>query len=94
MAQVVHHFDDATGQALVRRAARALRPGGSLVIVEVIRDPGRAADGQLAGLLDGGWQRGAGLVLQRPIRFRRLPGFTAQVATKPFASLVENGCPA
>jgi SAM-dependent methyltransferase len=104
MAQLVHHFDDATNQALVGRAAQALRPGGSLVIVEVIRDPTRGNGGQLAGLLDlyfafishagtpsadqlAAWQRNAGLVPRRPIRLRRLPGFTAQVATKPLVHI-------
>ena len=104
MAQLLHHFDDGTNQALVRRVARALRPGGSLVIVEVIRDPSRANSGQLAGLLDlyfaftshagapsadqlASWQRDAGLVPQRPIHLRRLPGFTAHVARKPLTHI-------
>ena len=52
IAQLVHHFDDATNQSLVRRAARALRPGGSLVILEAIHDPPGGDGGQLGALLD------------------------------------------
>jgi SAM-dependent methyltransferase len=98
LAQLVHHFDESTNRELVCRAARALRPGGQLVIVEpVSRDGARA--GQVARLLDlyfaftsrGGtwsfddlarWQRRAGLQPRPPMRFRRLPDFGAQVATK------------
>jgi ubiquinone/menaquinone biosynthesis C-methylase UbiE len=47
MASLVHHFDDATNRALVARIARALRPGGKLGIIEVIRGSGPAG-----GLLD------------------------------------------
>jgi SAM-dependent methyltransferase len=47
MASLVHHFDDATNRALVARIARALRPGGKLAIIEVIRGSGPAG-----GLLD------------------------------------------
>src|SRR5262245_6473625 len=100
MAQLLHHFDDATNRALLRRAAGALRAGGLLVIVEPIRDPNRGRRGQLLALLDlyfaftsrAGtrspdelvtWQRDAGLLPQPPIQLRTLPGFTAQVATKP-----------
>jgi len=32
MLSLVHHFDDATNRSLVARAARALRPGGLLLI--------------------------------------------------------------
>lgn len=34
---LVHHFDDATNRSLVARAARALRPGGLLVIGDLLR---------------------------------------------------------
>jgi SAM-dependent methyltransferase len=102
IAQLVHHFDDVTNRALVRRAARALRPGGSLVILEAIHDPTGGEGGQLAGLLDlyfaftsrgetwsldelASWQREAGLVPQRPIRLRTLPGFAAQAGIRPIS---------
>jgi SAM-dependent methyltransferase len=52
MAQLLHHFDEAGSRALVRRAARAMRPGGYLVILEAIRRPTPGKGGQLAGLLD------------------------------------------
>jgi SAM-dependent methyltransferase len=52
ISQLVHHFSEAENQALVGRAARALRPGGVLVVQEVIRpgDPGGA--GTVGSLLD------------------------------------------
>jgi SAM-dependent methyltransferase len=101
IAQLVHHFDDATIRVSCA-APRALRPGGSLVILEAIHDPTGGDGGQLAALLDlyfaftsragtwsldelASWQRDAGLIPQRPIRFRTLPGFAAQTARKPIA---------
>ena len=44
IANLVHHFTEAQNRDLVRRCARALRPGGRLVIGEVV-PPGDAADG-------------------------------------------------
>jgi SAM-dependent methyltransferase len=52
IAQLVHHFDAAQNRDLVRRAARALRPGGYLAVLEAIRVPAARAGGQIAGLLD------------------------------------------
>lgn len=52
IAQLVHHFDDATNHALIRRVARALRPGGYLLILEAIRQQTPGGGGQVAGLLD------------------------------------------
>ena len=45
MFSLVHHFDDPTNRALIARAAQALRPGGVLVIGDVIRpeSPGKAS---------------------------------------------------
>jgi SAM-dependent methyltransferase len=100
VGQLVHHFDDVTGRALVRRLARALRPGGVLVVQEVMRTEPPEAAGQLGALADlyfaltsaagtrtfgelAGWQRAAGLVPRRPVRFRTLPGVGQQNATKP-----------
>jgi SAM-dependent methyltransferase len=37
MFALVHHFDASTNQSLVARAARALRPGGLLVIGDLLR---------------------------------------------------------
>ena len=52
IAQLVHHFDSAQNRDLVRRAARALRPGGRLAILDAIHLPGATAGGQLASLLN------------------------------------------
>jgi SAM-dependent methyltransferase len=49
---LVHHFDDATNRDLVRRAARALRPGGVLAIGEAIRPKTPAKANQLAAFFD------------------------------------------
>jgi SAM-dependent methyltransferase len=52
IANLVHHFDEATNRELVGRCARALRPGGRLVLADVARpaSPGRA--GQIGALTD------------------------------------------
>lgn len=52
VGQLIHHFDDATTRALVQRLASALRPGGVLIIQEVMRAarPGDAS--QLGALAD------------------------------------------
>lgn len=52
IAQLVHHFDAATNRELARRAARALRAGGVLVIQEAIRPESPADAGQAGALLD------------------------------------------
>jgi SAM-dependent methyltransferase len=52
VGQLVHHFDDATARALVQRCARALRPGGVLVIQEVIRSAQPSRADQLGALAD------------------------------------------
>jgi 2-polyprenyl-3-methyl-5-hydroxy-6-metoxy-1,4-benzoquinol methylase len=52
IANLVHHFDDATNRDLVRRVARALRPGGVLVIGEVIRPRSPEVAGQIGALTD------------------------------------------
>jgi SAM-dependent methyltransferase len=52
IASLVHHFDAPTNQALVQRAARALRPGGHLVIFESARPAAPGKGGQLAALFN------------------------------------------
>jgi SAM-dependent methyltransferase len=49
---LVHHFDDAANRSLLQRIARALRPGGVCVILELIRPPSPNAAGQVGALLD------------------------------------------
>ena len=52
VSNLVHHFDRATGRDLVRRAARALRPGGVLVIQELFAVASPVRAGQVAALAD------------------------------------------
>jgi SAM-dependent methyltransferase len=99
MALVAHHFDDAANRKLARNVARALRPGGVFVIMEMFRPSSVKEAGQFGALLDlywattskagtwsieeiADWQREAGLVPQKPIRLRSVPGSGQQVAVK------------
>jgi SAM-dependent methyltransferase len=99
ISQFVHHFDDATNRDLVRRVARALRPGGFLAIQDTLR-PSPDKEGALILLSDlyfantsqagsrsfeemADWQREAGLIPLKPARFRSLPGVGQQAAMKP-----------
>jgi SAM-dependent methyltransferase len=52
VGQLVHHFDEATNRDLVRRIAQALRPGGVMVLQEVIRPATPGEGGQLGALMD------------------------------------------
>jgi SAM-dependent methyltransferase len=49
---LVHHFDDETNRQLVRKAARALRPGGYLVIGDAPRPPSPGKGGQQGAFFD------------------------------------------
>jgi SAM-dependent methyltransferase len=49
---LVHHFDEASNRALLQRIARALRPDGVCVILELIRPPSPNEAGQVGALLD------------------------------------------
>jgi SAM-dependent methyltransferase len=49
---LVHHFDDATNRQLVSRAARALRPGGYLVIGDALRPSSPGKGGQQGAFFD------------------------------------------
>ncbi len=49
---LVHHFDDATNLLLVRKAARALRPGGYLVIGDALRPRSPGQGGQQGAFFD------------------------------------------
>jgi predicted O-methyltransferase YrrM len=52
MFSLVHHFDDATNRTLVARAARALRPGGYLVIGDALRPSAPGKGGQQGAFFD------------------------------------------
>jgi SAM-dependent methyltransferase len=52
VSQLLHHFEDATNRELVKRLARALRPGGALAILELLRRHSPREGGQVGGLLD------------------------------------------
>lgn len=52
MFSLVHHFDDATNRALVARAARAVRPGGYLVIGDALRPSAPGKGGQQGAFFD------------------------------------------
>ena len=52
MASVVHHFDETTNRQLMRRIARALRPGGIVAIWEPVRQDRAGRIRQIGGLLD------------------------------------------
>ena len=49
---LVHHFDDGTNRSLVSRAARALRPGGYLVIGDALRPSSPGKGGQQGAFFD------------------------------------------
>jgi SAM-dependent methyltransferase len=50
---VLHGFDAGDGAALVARAARALRPGGRLLVLEPFADPPEGTPGSAAAFLAG-----------------------------------------
>ena len=52
VSQLTHHFSESTNRALIQRIARALRPGGVLVIQEITRRESSDEGGQLGTLLD------------------------------------------
>ena len=52
VSNVLHHFEPEQGRDLVRRAARALRPGGILVIQELFALSSGKRAGQVAALAD------------------------------------------
>lgn len=52
VGNLVHHFDDATNRELMRRVARALRPKGVCVVLEIIRAATPEEAGQIGALTD------------------------------------------
>jgi 2-polyprenyl-3-methyl-5-hydroxy-6-metoxy-1,4-benzoquinol methylase len=51
-ANLAHHFDEPTNRDLMKRMARALRPGGVAVVQELIRRDTPTQGGQMGALLD------------------------------------------
>ena len=99
VSNLLHHFSLGQSRDLVRRAARALRPRGTLVVQELFT-PDSSRSGQAAALADlyfamtsesgtlsveeiAAWQREAGLRPLRPVRFVSFPGAGQQPAVKP-----------
>lgn len=52
VSQLLHHFDEASNRQLANRVARALRPGGVFVVLEMIRPASPDKTGQVGALLD------------------------------------------
>jgi SAM-dependent methyltransferase len=52
VANLLHHFDDATNRDLMRRFARALRPGGYVVVQDIERVDARKSRSQVGALGD------------------------------------------
>jgi SAM-dependent methyltransferase len=98
LGYLVHHFEDAANRELMKRAARALRPGGVVVIFEATRVPPGKTDEvgsffdlyfaltSRAGLYTfdemAGWQRDAGLTPRKPILLPRSRANGLQVGDK------------
>jgi SAM-dependent methyltransferase len=51
-SQLLHHFDEETNLQLLRRVALALRPGGIIAILEILRPSSPQSAGQTGALLD------------------------------------------
>jgi ubiquinone/menaquinone biosynthesis C-methylase UbiE len=52
LGNLVHHFDDPANRALQVRIARALKPGGTVAVLEVMRSPSAGRAGQIGALSD------------------------------------------
>jgi len=52
VSQLLHHFNETTNREFARRAARALKPGGVFVILELTRPSSPQDVGQVGALLD------------------------------------------
>ena len=52
VSQLLHHFDETTNREFAQRVARALKPGGVFVILEMIRPSSPQDSGQVGALLD------------------------------------------
>jgi SAM-dependent methyltransferase len=96
---LVHHLAPGQVADLFRRAAAALRPGGTFAVLDVFAERGRRAPAH-ADLLAlfvylssaaqvhtprqlAGWLSDAGLRPPRTVRILRIPGLSLRVAVKP-----------
>jgi cyclopropane fatty-acyl-phospholipid synthase-like methyltransferase len=95
---LVHHLTPAQAADLFRRAREALKPGGTLAVLDVFADSGRraAAHADLLALFVylssgaqvhtsgqfAGWLRDAGFGPPRKIRILRIPGLSLRVARR------------
>ncbi len=52
MSNLIHHFDDVVGRDVIRRATRALHPGGLLVVQEFFAPSSKEGGGQSGALAD------------------------------------------
>jgi 2-polyprenyl-3-methyl-5-hydroxy-6-metoxy-1,4-benzoquinol methylase len=99
---LVHHLAPAEAAALFRRIGAAIKPGGTLAVLDVFAEPGRRASAH-ADMLAlfvylssgahvhtprelGSWLGSAGFAPPRKIRILRIPGLTLQVTTKSATS--------
>jgi SAM-dependent methyltransferase len=95
---LVHHLAPDAVASLFRRIAGALKPGGTLAVLDVFAEPGRrgSAHADMLALFVylssgarvhtprelGDWLSDAGFGAPRKIRVLRMPGLSLQVATK------------
>jgi ubiquinone/menaquinone biosynthesis C-methylase UbiE len=95
---LVHHLTPEQAAALFLRAGEALKPGGTLAVLDAFAEPGRRASAQgdmlalFVYLSSGarvhtsaeldGWLRDAGFASTRTIRILRIPGLTLRVAQR------------
>ena len=52
ISQLLHHFDEPTNRTFMQRVARALKPGGHVVVLELNRPASPGGSGQVGALLD------------------------------------------
>jgi SAM-dependent methyltransferase len=52
IANVLHHFDEETNRDLLQRAAHSLRPGGVVIVLDVVRPMIASQSNQVEALLD------------------------------------------
>jgi hypothetical protein len=70
IANVLRHFDEETNRGLLQRAAHSLRPGGVLIVLDVVRPIIASQSNQVEALLDFyfGAASGAGLWTLEQVR--------------------------